>query len=185
MRLSGNNSHHEPNRAAGIVSWVTELSEATLADPVELTRALCDIASVSGDEAAICDAVEEALVKRPHLDVRRDGNTLVARTDLELGRRVMLAGHLDTVPVNQNFPTRQEGDVLWGLGTSDMKSGTALALWIAATVERPRFDLSFAFYDCEEVESERNGLNRLSKTRPEWMVLTVQPRSSRSFSEAT
>nr|WP_277605731.1 succinyl-diaminopimelate desuccinylase [Glycomyces sp. L485] len=145
------------------------MSEAVLADPVGLTRALCDIESVSGDETEICDAVEHALEGRGHLTVRREGNTVVASTDLGLDRRVMLAGHLDTVPVNGNFPTRLDGDVLWGLGTSDMKSGTALALWIAATVTNPRFDLSFAFYDCEEIEATRNGLNKLSISRPEWL----------------
>jgi succinyl-diaminopimelate desuccinylase len=149
---------------------VTVLSEAVLADPVALTRALCDIRSVSGEETEICDAVERALGRLGHLKVERAGNTLVARTELGREKRVMLAGHLDTVPVNGNFPTRLEGDVLWGLGTSDMKSGTALALWIAATVERPRFDLSFAFYDCEEIEAERNGLNRLAKSRPELLA---------------
>nr|WP_255672943.1 succinyl-diaminopimelate desuccinylase [Glycomyces amatae] len=143
------------------------MSEAVLADPVALTRALCDVPSVSGDEAAICDEVEAALKGLGHLTTERVGNTLVARTGLGRGRRVMLAGHLDTVPVNDNFPTRLDGDVLWGLGTSDMKSGTALALWIAATVKDPKFDLSFAFYDCEEIEAERNGLNRLSKSRPD------------------
>ncbi|THV41083.1 succinyl-diaminopimelate desuccinylase [Glycomyces buryatensis] len=149
---------------------MTVLSEAVLADPIALTRALCDIPSVSGDEKAICDAVEQALERLGHLTIQREGNTLVARTDLGRDRRVMLAGHLDTVPVNDNFPTRDDGDVMWGLGTSDMKSGTALALWIAATVPDPRFDLSFAFYDCEEIESDRNGLNKLSKSRPEWLA---------------
>ncbi|WP_051392823.1 succinyl-diaminopimelate desuccinylase [Glycomyces arizonensis] len=149
---------------------MTVLSEAVLADPVALTRALCDIPSVSGDEAAICDAVEAALGRIERLKVERVGNTLVARTELGRERRVMLAGHLDTVPVNDNFPTRLDGDVLWGLGTSDMKSGTALALWIAATVAEPKFDLSFAFYDCEEIEAERNGLNRLAKSRPELLA---------------
>ncbi|MEU6247500.1 succinyl-diaminopimelate desuccinylase [Glycomyces sp. NPDC047010] len=149
---------------------MTVLSEAVLADPVELTRALCDIPSVSRDEAAICDAVEAALKRLEHLTVERVGNTLVARTELGRGRRVMLAGHLDTVPVNDNFPTRTEGDVMWGLGTSDMKSGTALALWIAATVTEPKFDLSFAFYDCEEIEAVHNGLNKLSKSRPELLA---------------
>jgi succinyl-diaminopimelate desuccinylase len=149
---------------------VTVLSEAVLADPVALTRALCDIQSVSWNEAEICDEVETALKRMRHLTTERVGNTLVARTELGRGRRVMLAGHLDTVPVNDNFPTRLDGDVLWGLGTSDMKSGTALALWIAATVERPKFDLSFAFYDREEVEAEHNGLNRLSQTRPELLA---------------
>jgi succinyl-diaminopimelate desuccinylase len=146
------------------------LSEAVLADPVALTRALCDIQSVSWNEAEICDEVETALKRMRHLTVERVGNTLVARTELGRGRRVMLAGHLDTVPVNDNFPTRLEGDVLWGLGTSDMKSGTALALWIAATVAEPKFDLSFAFYDREEIEAEHNGLNRLSQTRPELLA---------------
>jgi succinyl-diaminopimelate desuccinylase len=146
------------------------LSEAVLADPVALTRALCDIQSVSWNEAEICDEVEKALKRMRHLTTERVGNTLVARTELGRGRRVMLAGHLDTVPVNDNFPTRLDGDVLWGLGTSDMKSGTALALWIAATVERPKFDLSFAFYDREEIEAEHNGLNRLSQTRPELLA---------------
>jgi succinyl-diaminopimelate desuccinylase len=149
---------------------VTVLSEAVLADPVALTRALCDIPSVSRDEAAICDAVEAALKRLGHLTTERVGNTLVARTELGRERRVMLAGHLDTVPVNDNFPTRTEGDVMWGLGTSDMKSGTALALWIAATVENPKFDLSFAFYDCEEIEAAANGLNKLSKSRPELLA---------------
>ncbi len=149
---------------------MTVLSEAVLADPVALTRALCDIQSVSGDEAVICDAVEEALGRSTRLKVERVGNTLVARTDLGRSKRVMLAGHLDTVPVNDNFPTRLDGDVLWGLGTSDMKSGTALALWIAHTVAEPKFDLSFAFYDCEEIEAERNGLNKLSKSRPELLA---------------
>jgi succinyl-diaminopimelate desuccinylase len=149
---------------------VTVLSEAVLADPVALTRALCDVPSVSGNEAAICDEIEAALEGLGHLTTERVGNTLVARTGLGRRRRVMLAGHLDTVPVNDNFPTRLDGDVLWGLGTSDMKSGTALALWIAATVPNPRFDLSFAFYDCEEIEAEHNGLNRLSKSRPDLLA---------------
>ncbi|WP_205325372.1 succinyl-diaminopimelate desuccinylase [Glycomyces sp. YM15] len=149
---------------------MTVLSEAVLADPVALTRALCDIPSVSWNEAEICDEVESALKHMGHLTTERVGNTLIARTDLGRGRRVMLAGHLDTVPVNDNFPTRLDGDVLWGLGTSDMKSGTALALWIAATVPEPKFDLSFAFYDCEEIEAEHNGLNKLSKTRPELLA---------------
>ncbi|MCC3765468.1 succinyl-diaminopimelate desuccinylase [Glycomyces sp. TRM65418] len=149
---------------------MTVLSEAVLADPVALTRALCDIQSVSWHEAEICDEVETALKRLDHLTTERIGNTLVARTDLGRERRVMLAGHLDTVPVNGNFPTRLDGDVLWGLGTADMKSGTALALWIAATVADPKFDLSFAFYDCEEIEAEHNGLNKLSRTRPELLA---------------
>ena len=148
---------------------VAVLDEATLADPVALTRALVDISSVSEDEAAITDAIVAARSGRPHLTVERDGNVVYARTDLGRGQRVMLAGHTDTVPHNRNFPSRTEGDMMWGCGTSDMKSGTAIALHLAATLTEPRHDLSFAFYDCEEIEAERNGLNRIGRTRPEWL----------------
>ncbi|GLZ75234.1 succinyl-diaminopimelate desuccinylase [Actinorhabdospora filicis] len=145
------------------------LDESTLADPVALTRALVDIASVSEDEAEITDAIVAALSGRPHLTVQRDGNVVFARTDLGRERRVMLAGHTDTVPHHANFPSRTEGDVMWGCGTSDMKSGTAIALHLAATLTNPRHDLSFAFYDCEEIEAEKNGLNRVAATHPEWL----------------
>jgi succinyl-diaminopimelate desuccinylase len=83
---------------------------------------------------------------------------------------VALAGHLDTVPVAGNLPSRLDGDLLWGCGTSDMKSGSALALHLAVTLTHPRYDLTFLFYDCEEVEAERNGLNRIARTRPDWLA---------------
>lgn len=140
------------------------LSETQLTDPVELTRALVDIESVSGDEDAITDAIEAALRTRGHLDVTRIGNVVVARTRLGRDRRILLAGHTDTVPLHDNFPSRTEGDVMWGCGTSDMKSGTAIALHLAATLTDPATDLSFVFYDCEEIDSDRNGLNKLSKS---------------------
>jgi succinyl-diaminopimelate desuccinylase len=141
-----------------------------LADPVALTAALVDIESVSGNEAVIADAVEAAVRSVPHLAVRRDGNVIMARDARGTGGRVTLAGHLDTVPVAGNLPSRVEGDVMWGCGTSDMKSGTALALHLAATLDRPRYAMTYLFYDCEEVEAERNGLNRISKTRPDWLA---------------
>ncbi|QSB04591.1 succinyl-diaminopimelate desuccinylase [Natronoglycomyces albus] len=156
---------------------MTQLSEEVLRDPVACTRALCDIPSVSGDEEAITAAIVSALGDRSYLSLQRLGNTLIYRTDLGRDKRIMLAGHTDTVPVNDNFPTRLEGDTLWGLGTSDMKSGTALALWIAANLDSDQFggldnlpyDLSFAFYDCEEVEADRNGLNKVAKAHPAWL----------------
>lgn len=143
------------------------LTEAQLTDPVELTRALVDIESVSGDEDAITDAIEAALRPRPHLEVIRVGNVVVARTALGRDRRVLLAGHTDTVPLHDNFPSRTEGDIMYGCGTSDMKSGTAIALHLAVTLTEPASDLSFVFYDCEEIESDRNGLNKLSKSHRE------------------
>jgi succinyl-diaminopimelate desuccinylase len=139
-------------------------------DVVSLTRALCDIESVSGNEQAICDAVEHALEALPHLTVERDGDTVMARTDYGLPERVVLAGHLDTVPVNDNFPSRMVGDRLVGLGTCDMKGGVAVALRMAATALRPNRDVTYLFYECEEVEAERNGLRRIAATRPEWLA---------------
>lgn len=146
------------------------LDEATWSDPVALTRALVDIESVSGNEREIADAVEAALRSTSRLRVERFGNTIAARTDLGRPQRVVLAGHLDTVPLADNFPSRTEGEILYGCGTSDMKSGTALALWLAMTVAQPRHDVTYLFYDCEEVEAERNGLTKLSRTRPDLMA---------------
>ena len=113
---------------------VAILDPAVIADPVALTRALVDIQSVSGNEREIADAVEAALDATGHLSVRRLGNTIAARTDLGHPRRVVLAGHLDTVPLADNFPSTMDGGLLFGCGTSDMKSGTALALHLAATL---------------------------------------------------
>ena len=138
-------------------------------DVVALTAALVDIESVSGDEANIADAVEAALRHLEYLDVERDGNVVLARTDFGLPERVVLAGHLDTVPIADNVPSRRDGDWLFGCGTSDMKSGVAVMLRLAAALRRstPRVDVTFVFYDCEEIEAVRNGLGRLARERPE------------------
>ena len=136
-------------------------------DPIALTAALVDVASVSGDEARLADLVEAALRALPHLDVVRDGNNVVARTSLGRERRVLLAGHLDTVPVADNLPSRRDGDRLYGCGTSDMKAGDAVLLHLAATLPDPAYDLTFVLYDNEEVEADKNGLKRLVETRRE------------------
>ncbi|MGH3388688.1 MAG: succinyl-diaminopimelate desuccinylase, partial [Actinomadura sp.] len=136
-------------------------------DAAALTRALVDIESVSGNEKALVDAIEAALRELPHLTVERDGHSLVARTSLGHPERVVLAGHADTVPVNANLPSRVEGDLMYGLGTADMKSGLAVLLRLAATLPAPGRDITYVVYECEEVESARNGLLRLVRTRPE------------------
>jgi succinyl-diaminopimelate desuccinylase len=145
------------------------LTPEVLADPVELTRALVDIESVSGDEKVIADCVEEVLRAAPHLTVARHGHTLMARTDLGRQRRVVLAGHLDTVPIAGNLPATVDGDLMHGCGTSDMKSGVALALHLAVAAAAPRHDVTYLFYEAEEVEAERNGLNLVSRTHPDWL----------------
>ena len=133
-----------------------------------LTAALTDIASVSGDEGPLADAIENALRTLPYLSVHRDGNALVARTSLGRPERVILAGHIDTVPLAGNFPSFLDAAQarLFGCGTTDMKSGVAVQLRLAASVAGPSRDVTYVFYDCEEVAAERNGLLRLSRNAP-------------------
>jgi succinyl-diaminopimelate desuccinylase len=140
----------------------------------ELTADLVDIESVSGAEGPLADAVEAALRALPGLHVLRLGNVVLARTENGHPERVVLAGHLDTVPVADNLPSRVADGRLYGCGTSDMKSGLALQLRTAHLVGtgalRPAFDLSWIFYDCEEIEASRNGLNRIAAERPELLA---------------
>jgi succinyl-diaminopimelate desuccinylase len=140
------------------------------ADVVSVCTQLVDIESVSRDEQRIADAVEAALRPLPHLDVVRRGHTLVARTDLGRGERVVIAGHLDTVPLHDNLPSRNDGTLLHGLGACDMKGGDAVILRLAATVPEPLRDLTYVLYEGEEIESEFNGLGRLATDAPELLT---------------
>ncbi|HET6300873.1 succinyl-diaminopimelate desuccinylase [Microbacterium sp.] len=141
------------------------------ASSVDLTRTICDIPSVSGEEKVLADAIDHAVRALPHLDVYRDGDTIVARTNLGRAQRVVIAGHIDTVPVNHNLPTRELDDdgerMLWGRGTVDMKAGVAVQLKLAAELASPRVDITWMWYDHEEVDADLNGLTRLSRTRPD------------------
>ncbi len=141
-------------------------------DVVDLTAAVCDIESVSQDEAALADAIEAALRPLAHLEVIRDGNTIIARTDLGRPERVVLAGHIDTVPLTaeRNLPTRRDGDELWGRGTVDMKGGVAVMLRLAAHVPEPTRDVTFLFYECEEIDGQYNGLALVGASRPELLA---------------
>ncbi|KQQ68751.1 MULTISPECIES: succinyl-diaminopimelate desuccinylase [unclassified Microbacterium] len=141
------------------------------ASSVDLTRAICDIPSVSGDEKTLADAIEQAISAYAHLEVLRHGNTIVARTNLGRAQRVAIAGHIDTVPINDNVPTKDiEIDgvaYLWGRGTVDMKSGTAVQLKLAAELTEPSVDITWMWYDNEEVEASKNGLALLAAVRPD------------------
>ncbi|MGV8850356.1 MAG: succinyl-diaminopimelate desuccinylase [Propionibacteriaceae bacterium] len=143
-------------------------------DIVDLLQAITDIESVSGNEKVLADAVEAALRALPHLTVTRDGDALVARTDLGRAERVIIAGHLDTVPLADNLPSVRKvvdgEDRVYGRGTCDMKGGVAVQLAVAAAVTEPVRDITWIFYDHEEVDAERNGLNRLSRTRPDLLT---------------
>jgi succinyl-diaminopimelate desuccinylase len=139
-------------------------------DPAALTASLVDVASVSGTEAPLADAIDAAVRARPHLTVHRDGNAVIARTSLGRPERVVLAGHIDTVPIAGNVPSHTERNILYGCGSCDMKSGVAVQLRLAALMTEPRRDVTYVFYDGEEVEEERNGLLRLSRNCPELLV---------------
>src|SRR5215467_7869390 len=139
-------------------------------DAAALTADLVDVPSVSGDEEVLADAIAGALAGLPHLKIRRDGNAVVARTDLGRPQRVILAGHLDTVPLAGNLPSRTEGGMLYGCGSCDMKSGVAVQLRLACQLAEPSRDVTYVFYDGEEVEAERNGLLRLVRNAPELLV---------------
>ncbi|WP_297749916.1 succinyl-diaminopimelate desuccinylase [uncultured Tessaracoccus sp.] len=131
-----------------------------------LLAQIVDVESVSGNERALANLVEEAL-SLPHLELTRDDDCIVARTSLGRPERVVIAGHLDTVPVEANLPSRRDGDVLWGRGTVDMKGGIAVMLKLAAELTEPSRDITWIFYDHEEVDASKNGLGRLARNHPD------------------
>jgi succinyl-diaminopimelate desuccinylase len=140
-------------------------------DPVQLTAALVDIPSESRQEARIADEVEAALrAQTSGFEIVRNGNAVLARTLYGRPSRVLLAGHLDTVPAAGNLPSRRAGDLLHGCGTVDMKSGDAVFLHLAATVPTPAHDVTLVLYDCEEIESAANGLGRIERELPDWLA---------------
>jgi succinyl-diaminopimelate desuccinylase len=136
----------------------------------ELTACLVDVESVSGAEQPLADAIAEVISGLAHLSVHRDGNVIVARTDFGRRERVVLAGHIDTVPVAGNLPSHVADGLLFGCGSCDMKSGVAVQLRLAAQLTTAARDVTYVFYDCEEVEAERNGLLRLSRSSPELLA---------------
>ena len=152
-----------------------------------LLERIMGVYSVSDHETALADQVEALLKEQPHLTVRRHGDTVVASTSLGRTQRVILAGHLDTVPVIDNFPPLwlEPGDprirediaaahpherVMWGRGATDMKASDAVLLYLAATLTAPKVDLTFVFYDHEEVGAEKNGLKRTAEAHPDWLA---------------
>lgn len=154
---------------------MASLPDLASTDVVDLTQVLCDIPSVSGTERPLADAIEAALASLPHLSISRLGNTVLARTELGRDQRVVIAGHIDTVPIQDNLPTTRRSsadgtELLWGRGTVDMKGGVAVALHLAASVTDPVPDVTWVFYDNEEVDADANGLNRVAREHPEWLA---------------
>jgi succinyl-diaminopimelate desuccinylase len=151
-------------------------------DLLKLTAELVDIPSVSHHEGAVTDYLQAVLEPVPWLSVTRVGENLVARTALGRSSRLILAGHTDTVPPNGNEHARIDGDVLWGLGACDMKGGVAVLAALATTVAEPAVDTTYVFYECEEVDSAFNGVERLFRERPDLLAgdaaLLAEPSSA-------
>lgn len=141
-----------------------------MTDLLTLTAELVAIPSVSHHERAIVDHLEAMLASVPWLTLTRVGENLVARTERGNRPRLVLAGHVDTVPPNGNELPRIEGDVCWGLGAVDMKSGVAVLVELARTVAEPAVDVTYVLYECEEVGERFNGLERLFLARPDLLV---------------
>ena len=177
--------------AAATVGELGFAAEATREDAlVALLDQIMGAYSVSDDEGPLADTIERYLRALPHLTVRRHGDTVVASTSFGRSQRVILAGHIDTVPVIDNFPPRwlEPGDpliredvaaahpgerVLWGRGATDMKASDAVLLYLAAALDgvhaAPKYDLTFVFYDHEEVAAEKNGLRKVVEANPDWI----------------
>ena len=129
----------------------------------KLTLDLVNISSVSKDETSIADSIEEALKKCNHLKLTRVNNSLVAQTSFGNKQRVVIAGHIDTVPANNNFPGKINNSEVVGLGSVDMKSGIAVALKLASEITSSNFDITYLFYESEEIETKFNGLELITK----------------------
>lgn len=138
--------------------------------PVDLLALCADlvgVASVSHHESELADRVQAALEASPSLGVVRLGDNVAARTDLGRPRRLILAGHLDTVPPDGNEGASVDGETVRGVGSADMKGGLAVLLALADVVREPEFDVTFIFYACEEVDVRFNGLRQVAEARPE------------------
>jgi len=136
-------------------------------DLLELTAALVDVPSASFEERELADLLEAELRALPVLEVTRVGDNVVARTIGGRPARLVLAGHLDTVPAQGNDRATIDGDRLRGLGASDMKGALAVFLQLARTLREPPIDVTFIFYAREEVSAAHSGLEELFVARPD------------------
>ena len=137
---------------------------------LELTADLVDISSVSHDEGRASDFVAGALRDADHLEVSRIAHNVVARTALGHPQRLLVAGHLDTVPPNGNDRAVIEGDRCSGLGAADMKGGVAVMLELAKSIVEPSVDVTYLWYACEEVEQRFSGLSEIEAANPDLLA---------------
>ncbi len=134
------------------------------------TLALVDIPSESRQEAAAAEYVR-AEVPTGSLELAfRDGETLLYEPPRTGKPLVVLAGHLDTVPPQDNIPGRIDAGAVHGLGASDMKGGVAvlveLARWLAAEKPSLALEPALLFFPREELPPEESALPGLFAAHP-------------------
>lgn len=143
---------------------------APAVDLLALTAELIRIPSVSLAERDLADRTEEWCAACPWLETHRIGDNVVARTTGNHPQRLLLAGHLDTVPPNGNSePLLSEGRVT-GLGAADMKGGLAVMMALAAAYPEPAVEVSYVWYAAEEIAMEHSGLREVAAARPDLLV---------------
>jgi succinyl-diaminopimelate desuccinylase len=137
-----------------------------------LAAELVAIPSPSHEEAALADRVEAMLAEAPHLELRRIGDNVIARTRLGRSGRVLVAGHLDTVRSAAGGP-ELDATRLRGLGAADMKGTLAVMLSLAIELDHPALDLTWLFYAREEVDRAESGLLEVAAVAPELLEADV------------
>ena len=132
---------------------------------------LINISSVIGNEEEITTAIEFRLAAVR--TIRRLGNALVIGEPT--GKPVIvLYGHTDTVPEQDNGTAGVSGEHIHGLGASDMKAGLAVMIHLleAREIIDGPYDVVGVFYDKEEGPSADNGLEDVLDAVP-WLADAV------------
>lgn len=135
---------------------------------VARARTLIDIPSVSGNETEVLAAVRESLP--PDLDLLDDRDAVLFAVTRSGGGRpfVVLAGHVDTVPIADNVPSTMQDGAILGRGAADMKGAVAVMLELAhlrSGIDAD-VDVGFLFFGREELPFGHSALLPLFERCP-------------------
>ena len=133
-------------------------------DPITILKKLVAIPSyvdAGHDESKAAKFVFDYLSQFPYLHVERQKVSgrrfnIIAQTKKNTGKKILFAGHLDTVQPKvgwqaDQFSLMKKGDFLYGLGSLDMKGSIAAMLGALASLKDPK-NLAFLFYCDEEYD---------------------------------